>query len=379
MSGFEIALRTVTPTFCRGAGPEAAELRAPSLKGLLRWWYRAWHPLAVTGPLDGPWAEGRVMGDTHVQGQCPFLLRVRAPEPLPLIRWADYERTIPRGSRDQVGGIRYLGFAFRPTREVPKEHRAIAANVRFEALHQFRRPITDQAARGLVAAWWLLAHLGGLGARSRRGFGSLSLEGWSWPEWDDLLKELPLPAQAATAEAWQAAVRQGLDTLEGWLGAGMTWPANYPHPHFGRSATVVADTDRAWRREEDTLEAASRVLATSRRDHRGPPGAIDGRVTVGLPLTTGRGASSRSWEPASWLRNQIEGDRHASALHLHIAAFQGGFGLCWSRLSGPVPGRGDYRVRIRHSRDTIRAEAPDTLGKLVAELDGQRWTPGGRA
>lgn len=141
----------------------------------------------------------------------------------------------------------------------------------------------------------------------------------------------------------------------------------------------MIDGEGGWRRAEDALESAGQRLAVGRREHRGPPGPVDGRVTLGLPLTTGLGPK-RTWLLGAFRRERIEGgDRHASPLHLHIGAYRGGFGLCWSRLSGPVPGRGDYRVVVDGSRETIRAEAPDTLGNFVAALDGMRWTPGDRA
>jgi hypothetical protein len=139
---------------------------------------------------------------------------------------------------------------------------------------------------------------------------------------------------------------------------------------------VVVGVNPGWKRAADALEAAGRTLAVGRREHRGRPGPVDGRVTVGLPLETGRNPA-RSWRPGSYQTHRVETDRHASPLHLSVGAFQGGVGLCWTRLAGPVPGLGGYRVREERSRQTIRDEAPDTLGALVRSLEGRRWTPGG--
>lgn len=378
MSPFEIKLRTLTPTFCRGKDAASAEIRPPSLKGQLRWWYRAWQPLAVNGPPDGLWAEGMVMGGTHAQaGQCPFTLRVAVPEPLVPISWSEVERTALRSSRNQVGGIRYLGFAFRTTPQDNADSQAVPPDIGFTATHVFPRGISDEAARGLVAAWWLLAHLGGLGARGRRGFGSLVIDAWDWPDRPDLLSSLPLPGQARDSRGWQAKVIEGLQILEGWLDREARWPQSYPHPHLGPGSEVVLIADPAWRRYADALEAAGRTLAAGRRDLCGPPGGVDGRVTVGLPLETGN-RPVRSWRPGSWQTHRIETDRHASALHLSVGAYKAGFGTCWTRLAGPVPGIGGYRVREgERSRDPIREEAPDTLSALVRSLPGRRWTPGG--
>lgn len=400
MSRFEIAFRTVTPTFCRGRDEQAAEIRAPSLKGQLRFWYRAWQPLAVNGPADGPWSEARVMGSSGASprmrtpaertltddrrderrrvpfGQSPFLLRIAADGSPKTVSWQEIERSSPRGSRSRVAGVRYLGFSFRPTASDRRDHRAIAEEVSFRVHNSFPREPSDEAARGLVAAWWLLGHLGGLGARARRGFGSLSIESWSWPGREELLSELPLASRASGGSAWQTALVRGLQVLESWLDPALSWPGLYPHPHLGPSAEVVVQADPAWRRHLDALEAAGQSLAIGRRSHRGPPREVDGRVSVGLPLETGKGPS-KSWRPGSFRGHRIESDVHASPLHLHVGAFRGGFGLCWTRLAGPVPGLGEYRVREERSRRTLREEAPDTLGELVRSLEGRRWLFGG--
>jgi CRISPR-associated protein Cmr1 len=376
MTAFELSLRTVTPAFCRGADASAAELRPPSLKGQLRWWYRAWHPLAVLGPGDGPWAEGRVMGGTEAHtGQCPFLLRVFEEEPR-TISWQQIEQTAPRGSRTETGGIRYLGFAFREIGRNDPPHNAIAENVAFKVVHHFprREAVTDEVACGLIAAWWLLTHLGGIGARSRRGFGSLVLDGWSWPGQEKYLDYLPVPSQASTARGWQNALMLGLDVLRGWRGSG-DWPDAYPQPYLGSGASVVVQTDTSWRRAADALEQAGKRLAAGRREHRGDNREIDGRVTVGLPLVTGRQPTT-SWRPGSWRTEPIESDIHASPLHLHVGAYGGGFGLIWTRLAGPVPGLGQYRVQNDRTRGSIREQAPDTLDALVGSLMGTRWTAG---
>ena len=111
MNQFEIDLRIITPAFVRGREASAAELRAPSLKGQLRWWYRAWNPLAYD--LNSAWAEGKVMGGTRrAEGQSPFTLRVRVDEDPRTISWSTIARGARRGSRQTPGGLRYLGFSF---------------------------------------------------------------------------------------------------------------------------------------------------------------------------------------------------------------------------------------------------------------------------
>jgi hypothetical protein len=310
-------------------------------------------------------------------GQGPFQLRVVLPQPPATIDWSRIKQGARPSSGQIVGGLRYLGFSLRESDTTDlKAHRAIAEGVRFTVLCRTPQAanLTAEAARAYLASWWLFLHLGGLGSRARRGFGSLALEGWSWPDREDVLSELPLPCVQTNRESWRSAMVLGLSVLDGWRG-GAAWPVYHPHPRLGAGAEVVFQSQARWRRGVDALEDAGVRLSLGRREHRGPAGEIDGRVTLGLPLETGV-RPTRNWKPAGWDTHAIESGVHASPLHIHVGAFQGGLGLVWTRMAGPAPGLGVYRVREARSRAPIRSQAPDTLGALVAGLEGERWFPG---
>ena len=370
MKPFEVDLRVLTPAFVRGRDERSAELRGPSIKGLLRWWYRTWNPLACDP--ESAWAEGRVMGGIRPsEGQCPFSLRLRLDEEPGITTWKDVETSARRGSRQAPGGLRYLGFSFGMKKDGgARDHRAIAPGTRFRAVHLFRRESTEEQARALVASWWLLTHLGGIGARSRRGFGGLVLEDWRWPEHAALLEALPLPATARRAREWEQRTITGLQVLKDWVPAPTGWPATAPC--LGPGSRIVLRSDPQWRDWSAAMEDAGQVLANGRRQYRSSRSEIDDRVTFGLPLETGR-RPRRAWRPGSFRRERIESDRHASPLHLHIGAWQGGVGQCWTLLDGPRPGRGDYRVREEKAKKSVRREAADAVAVFVDGLDGIRW------
>ncbi|WP_040579547.1 type III-B CRISPR module RAMP protein Cmr1 [Methylobacter tundripaludum] len=71
MTEIILKLRVVTPLFIAGAEQEQqAELREPSIKGLLRFWYRAIYP-------DDPEGEAKIFGGQGKgQGQSGVLLRI---------------------------------------------------------------------------------------------------------------------------------------------------------------------------------------------------------------------------------------------------------------------------------------------------------------
>lgn len=362
MTVFKIELRAVRPVFCRGRDEAAAEPRPPSLKGLLRWWYRAWHPEAVASQANNPtspWSEPRIMGGTGPgMGQSAFLLRIESD-------------SLPKAQswwRPSTTGYAYLGFPFHQRSQgEQKDHRFLPEGTTFTAVNVIRRD-DEEVARGLIAAWWLFAHFGGLGARSRRGFGSLSIVGWSWPGREELLRSLPLAWEARDEKAWREAMIAGLSELLRWRGE-VPWPRLHPHPHIGADAQLVLQS-QPWANGQSAHEHAGVVLAGERRS-LATHGALDGRVTIGLPFKDVRPASFRR-EPFG--RNA---DLHASSLHLHVAAFAQGrrFGLSWLRLSGPVPGRGDYRLSRRGGAPATE-EAPDALGALMANLADMRQTVG---
>lgn len=302
------------------------------------------------------------------EGQCPFVLRVESAAPT-VLPWFEIDDGAQRGNREQPGGVRYLGFSLgmKKQGEPPPNNRSIAPNHEFVATNLFVREPTEAQARGLLAAWWLLSHLGGIGARSRRGFGSVALKGWAWPDREDLLAALPLPAQARSASEWRERLFKGLDTLTRWCPAGGGWPKVSPRLD-GQSEIVVCE-DRGWTRAQSALEAAGRSLSTGRRQLRGSPPSIDDRVSFGLPLTTGRG---RVWAPHSFGGERIGSDRHASGLHLSIGAWAGGFVQCWSRLEGPAPGLDTYRVQ--EGGEEVKQKAKPVVTAFMDGLHGTRWT-----
>ena len=104
MRALELTVRAVTPVYLAGAEPNAPEWRAPSFKGLLRFWYRAFDPDFL---FHEPALFGGA-GGTH--GQSPFLLRVDANGPPR--RWGWDQAAVGRfdegRGRNTKNGIRYL-------------------------------------------------------------------------------------------------------------------------------------------------------------------------------------------------------------------------------------------------------------------------------
>lgn len=166
-------LETLTPLFLHGPDPRGpAELRPPAVRGALRYWLRA--------------LLGGTLGDTG-----PALTRVRQSEARVFGR-ADSEAS--RGSATSVRvrvsgrpaqktfqpakaptGQDYLYWSMGPLNQL-KGSFYLPGRTPFEVQLTTRANAEEagQAHDLALAAFWLLVHLGGLGARSRRTAGSIA-------------------------------------------------------------------------------------------------------------------------------------------------------------------------------------------------------------
>jgi CRISPR-associated protein Cmr1 len=152
---FEIEL--VTPMFMGGADPQnQPELRAASLRGLLRFWFRAIYPNEVE-------AEQEVFG--AMGKRSPLKLTV---EPVHL-----------RPGRARSPNLRdynYLGYGLighdRQSRQFLTVRPYLEPGSTFRVTFTFSPLVKDEDKEEVIRSFWALAMLGGLGARSRRGFGA---------------------------------------------------------------------------------------------------------------------------------------------------------------------------------------------------------------
>lgn len=253
-----ITLETVTPLFLGGADPRGKpELRSASFRGILRFWLRA-----LLGGATGYQhlerlraAEADVFGSTG--GASPVVLRLKGQPRV----------GIPNLGRD---GLSYLFFALRGRGHSQPAREAFLSGQRFQLILQ-SRPVRDatrrddhlQALQRAAVALWLLTHLGGLGARARRGGGALQvtrvdddarLEGL--PDWP-VLADNPGEVQVQLVEDINNC-RRLLDLT--WADELGTAAFDVLHPE----AVSIYVTDQTW----STWEAALDDLGVRLRDFR---------------------------------------------------------------------------------------------------------------
>jgi len=214
-----LPLEAVTPVWMGGAGAQP-ELRPPSLRGCLRFWLRALLGGALGEDLKALLAaEGAVFGNT--QRASPVVVRMTGD---PHVGGATF-------SEEEHRGVNYMFWSM-----YQRKREAILPGERFQLRMHGRafdfQPFevrghtidVDQSFELAAGALWLLLRMGGVGARARRGAGSLQpLQPPSgWPD------TVPSPVTAAeNAGDLAAELADGV----GRLRADLPWPPAVPdHP-----------------------------------------------------------------------------------------------------------------------------------------------------
>lgn len=165
---FTATYRIVTPMFCGGAG-QKAELRLSSFKGALRFWWRSlqWGKVKDEEELWQKEAELFGVSDQAV-GQSKVRMRLVSTEPKPL-------PLCPNKLSDKLKGAHYLGYGVMNIKgEFTQGREAIDGGcftVELRCGPNLDPSVLDEVQKSLV----LLGTVGGLGSKSRKGYGSLTL------------------------------------------------------------------------------------------------------------------------------------------------------------------------------------------------------------
>jgi len=174
MNKLTATFRIVTPMFIAGADQKKAELRAPSIKGALRFWWRTlnWSRIHQTSrdedsALDElKKQEGLLFGDAGKAGGSKILINLNKR----------LTGTLSGNSLLNPDNARkYLGYGLFTMGE-HNERKAIPENKTFDLEILSKENIDQELRRQLEESIRGLGLLGGLGSRSSNGFGSLAIE-----------------------------------------------------------------------------------------------------------------------------------------------------------------------------------------------------------
>ena len=326
----EANYRVVTPLFCAGADVNGrAELRLPSFKGVLRYWWRALAWSRLGGDLGKIQRHEDELFGSASGGQSRVLMRLASgPEPRAVA--IGQVLTVSADSSRPVGeGARYLGYgvmeAFASGNKGTEAGQLTRACLRapLDFTVQLRcRDLDDVVITSLVDALKAVGMLGGMGAKSRKGYGSLVLrslqvdsrERCSAPESIQQLRDAiltlrnqreGLPEFTALSRGTRhvlvtSAKKEPLQLLD-LVGREMVRFRSWGH----NGKVLGGDSEKNFKDDHDLMKSHNRRSRHNRRSH-------PRRVAFGLPHNYGKHPNQQVGPSDSGL------DRRASPLFIHI-------------------------------------------------------------
>ena len=173
MHKLQADFKIVTPIFMSGANQDDVELRPPSIKGVLRFWWRALAYSKFDNKMeDLHKEEEKLFGSTRQASSIVIRVSVGAMQNTNTNVIHDGFKT----DKNNLGraGARYLGYGLMATfgNEAGKLQRPCVNTAKYFKVLIISK---DEIPEEVIVAVKLTGLLGGLGSRSRKGFGSLTL------------------------------------------------------------------------------------------------------------------------------------------------------------------------------------------------------------
>lgn len=337
MERTEIEIELLTPMYLGGAMKQP-EFRIPSIKGLLRFWLRA------IDPNYREW-EPKVFGDAGDHGVSPFILRLASP--YKRIRICHIMKQ-PEGSnspkclkRGVVPGLKYLAF---PMGMGGGERDAISPRQRFRMETLSRRKKGAGITGRYSMAWWALTTIGGIGSRSRRGFGSVRVVDVdsSWK----VMNIVRAQSEATSPKEWVNRCRFALKRIDKWFGKNH----KDDHFHIGKGTKfALLGTGRGNRRGFGTWSAAMGSFGTRLKNIR-EQAKPEQKAAFGLPID---GLGLEVSAP-----NQ---DRGASPLMATVVYIDGNYYILLTFTKSPVCPDG---TELEINEEGVEWESPPDRGML---------------
>ncbi len=290
-------LEVVTPMFCAGADQRQAEIRVPSIRGQVRWWFRA-----LGGTRE---KEKFLFGGVHDAARASAV-RMRLVQPVRSAVAKNLNDVVPGGNMNHP--VSYLLWPLRPTGGSDQKRGCIEPGTRFSLQTQVDPAIPDTLRMQFDAALHLWMLLGSLGTRSRRGAGSLQ----------PAAKGGDFPWETASLEEWEGAVCSEFDNAP--AAEVRVFQVDEPQPTWMEALSSLGRWLKKWR--AGSTRSVPNPLRWGKSDHDVACGqsqlGVVYRPVLGLPLTQRFSGPSRGG--ASLVVETLLSDakRWASPLHLKV-------------------------------------------------------------
>lgn len=206
-------LEIITPCFCGGAEPEKhAEIRAPSIRGQLRWWFRTLGGFISLAPMPVREQETMIFGSTSGgQGQAgKLVVRVSAVK--------GYQTRSTAAKNAEAMNARVgtdCGYLLFPLRTQSKSGFDGGALPQFDMQVQWRG--NHSLWNDLTALVAVFGNLGSLGFRGRRAMGALAIGKPSPMSLPDAFSRFSSPHLIQLKQLQANSAGDAMSTLGAWL------------------------------------------------------------------------------------------------------------------------------------------------------------------
>lgn len=291
-------VETITPLFLAGADQETAELRAPSFRGVMRYWLRALVGGVVgtdTSGLDQvKSAEKGIFGATDTGSAIVIRISHSASD----TELASFARE-SRGR--EVSGKDYLLWSMAQSgsterRNFKPARKYLRSGTRFQVSLSVRGS-DEFLLKQSIATFWLLAHLGSLGSRSRRCAGDFAVQSVK-NNITDFRFDAP-----KNVEELQTRLTQGIQLARTLYATQAVLIRETPFDVLSQHTCriwILHDTRQLWM----SSDAAMRAIGDSLQRYRAGINPLSRRKIFGLPL------------------KNVSDDRRASPLQLRLIKLQ---------------------------------------------------------
>lgn len=175
--------RLITPLYGGGVNPNEADpvtvIRATEIRGHLRFWWRACRGGCFNGDIaalkkeeDAIWGKAYKKGDNGIPFDQTMQITVNVNKVGELIKPFYMERRRAKPTNNIPG---YAAFPLQPNQEEQKKTEPYIPSVRKDVSFTMIISYPQSHCKDVEAALWAWETFGGLGARTRRGFGALHL------------------------------------------------------------------------------------------------------------------------------------------------------------------------------------------------------------
>jgi len=189
MKTIEFECETITPMFLAGSDGKTPEIRPPSIKGAIRFWWRAMNARLPINELRK--REAEIFGGSgENEGRSMVIIRIKADKKLKINTDLKSSSNLAfRYNKDKHSlfgkdaGIGYLLYStmHRDGKSYFQDSQSFVVEIKSNSF---------AALNHAIASFWSLVYLGGIGTRARRGAGNITVT--KIKDYDNILKELKI-------------------------------------------------------------------------------------------------------------------------------------------------------------------------------------------